>query len=235
MHRFVPQFQGSPWPSGARVLHVYALPDPPFANELLRLANACRKAMTGYPIAPLSDELLHITIEMVCDALATEISKEGQSEITAALTRHCADIDPVVALCGSPISGQSGVLLDMWPDDGLVTVRKAVSAALREVRGKAAVRRSGGRPHLSLGYAGGSADSDPLQSALRKITPGHAPIAITRLHLVNVLFTERPAGWEIAWESIAVIPLGRMGRTDSPVESHASTTPPDMAELSRRS
>jgi hypothetical protein len=66
--------------------------------------------------------------------------------------------------------------------------------------------------HMSLGYAYGTADSDPLQRALRRISPSHARFRITARHLLDVQVRERPQpdgrrGWELSWEPVAVVPL----------------------------
>ena len=213
MKRFIPQFQGRDWPDGARVLHVYAVPDPTTDTELLKLAATCRPAMASYPIAVLSDELLHITIEMVADTSADNINADGRGVIAAALRKHLASSNPVEIVLGSPIVNRAGALLDTWPDDELVAAQITVRDALREVRGPAAIQHDGGRMHMSLGYSYDTADSDPLQSALRRISPSHARFRVSALHLLDVQFRERQQpdgrrGWEMSWEPVATIPLG---------------------------
>lgn len=67
---------------------------------------------------------------------------------------------------------------------------------------------------MAVGYSWDTADSDPLNSTLRAITPRRVPVTISRLHLLDVTFTQQPradghSSWEISWTPIAVLPLGR--------------------------
>ncbi|WP_214104813.1 2'-5' RNA ligase family protein [Acrocarpospora catenulata] len=216
MRRFTPQFQGRPWPDGARVLHVYALPDPGVDAGVLALASACRPAMIGYPLAMVADDRLHMTIEMITDVTADAITPQERAELAAALSRQLADLAPVTVLCGSPLAGQAGVLLDAHPDDGVTALRERVRAAVRETRGPAAVQNDEGRPHMSLAYAYAEADSGALQSTLRRVSPSHAPLTISAVHLLDVAFHQRAqqdgqTGWELSWTDVARIPL-RLGQ-----------------------
>ncbi len=107
----------------------------------------------------------------------------------------------------------TGAILDTYPDLGLSALRNLVRNALWEVHDGPAITDSGGRGHASLGYAYGNADSDPLQSALRKITPSHAPLAVSHLDLLDVRWTAHPAPgdsvrWKMSWDPIARLPLG---------------------------
>lgn len=65
-------------------------------------------------------------------------------------------------------------------------------------------------------YADG--DSDALQSALRRISPSHAPVTITAVELLDVRFRQAPVlgtagglaegtAWELSWEPVATIAL----------------------------
>ncbi|MFC8449337.1 2'-5' RNA ligase family protein [Kitasatospora sp. NPDC057223] len=212
MERFVPKFQGRPWPDGARALHVYALPDLDSDRELARLADTCREAMRAFPISVLADGLLHSTVEMIADTTADRISAAERDELTAALREQLAGTGPLLVTAGSPIANRFGAFLDLHPDEGLVALRERVRETVRAVRGPTALQHDGGRPHMSLGYARGEGDSDRLQTALRQISPSHAPLHVANLHVVDVRFRELPCGdgetgWDISWEPVAVIPL----------------------------
>lgn len=108
----------------------------------------------------------------------------------------------------------TGAVLDTYPDQGLTALQHLSRAALWEVHDSPAIAHEGGRGHAALGYAYGSADSDPLQSALRRISPSHARLTVSHLHLLDVRWTAHPVPdggvrWEMAWEPLAALPLGK--------------------------
>jgi hypothetical protein len=84
-------------------------------------------------------------------------------------------------------------------------------------RGSAAYpRRDGGQRSAAnlvynLGYSYAAGDSDRLQSALRRIRPGHATMTIASVQLVDVLFRQVPVdghlAWDLSWDHVATIPL----------------------------
>ncbi|MFE7272557.1 hypothetical protein [Streptomyces sp. NPDC057623] len=104
--------------------------------------------------------------------------------------------------------------LDTYPDQGLTALQNLSRAALWEVHDSPAIAHEGGRGHAALGYAYDSADSDPLQSALRRISPSHARLTVSHLHLLDVRWTAHPVPdggvrWEMTWEPLAALPLGK--------------------------
>ncbi|MFJ9712138.1 hypothetical protein [Streptomyces sp. NPDC101234] len=141
---------------------------------------ACRAAMQEYPIWCLPDDLVHITIEMNAAAPSEQISADQRARLVAALQARLTGFAPFTVLCGSPLANRSGAILDTHPDQRLAALRNLARAALWEVHDSPAVAHEGGRGHASLGYAYARADSDPLQSALRRISPSHAPLAQCR-------------------------------------------------------
>ncbi|WP_188302200.1 2'-5' RNA ligase family protein [Streptomyces sp. CBMA123] len=212
MEKFVPKFQRSPWPDGARVLHVYAVPNLQVDHQLARLVGECRKAMLPFPITPIGDGTLHCTLEMVADTTADKITAEERGALLGALRKHLADAGPLEITAGSPVANRVGAFLDLSPDDGLLDLRERVRAAIREVRGPGALLHDGGRPHISLGYSWATASSDELQTALRRISPSHAPVHVSGVQLLDVQFRQhsRPNGqtaWELSWELVAELPL----------------------------
>ncbi|MFF2659942.1 2'-5' RNA ligase family protein [Kitasatospora sp. NPDC058032] len=212
MEKFVPKYQGAPWPDGARVLHVYAVPDLRTDLELATLVGECRTAMLPFPITPLGDTTLHCTLDMIADTTAEEITTTERAELVAALREHLAGTGPFEVMAGSPIAGRAGAFLDLSPDHALVDLREHVRDAIRRTRGPDALRHNGGRPHISLGYAWSDASSDALQTALRRISPSHAPVHVREVHLLDVRFRlhPRPGGetaWQLSWSPVATIPL----------------------------
>lgn len=216
MELFTPHFQGKPWVDGMEVIHAYLLPRVGIDDELLALAHAFRPALLDYPIDPAYPAQagdpgeLHVTIEMVADAPTAEISREEQQALVNALHKELADVAPFDTEVGPPIGNIAGAVLDVWPDDQAVVLQERVRAAIRTTRGDAALQHVGGRLHMSLGYSYDAANSDPLNSQLRAITPRRAPLRVDTVHLLNVHFAIAPdtGGWRMTWEPLAEIPLG---------------------------
>ncbi|MDH6624355.1 hypothetical protein M2271_002157 [Streptomyces sp. LBL] len=213
MKRFEPRFQGRPWVSGTSVLHLYATPVPLVDTGLFTLAAACRQAMEPYPVWPVPDDLIHITVEMDAWARAEQITPAQRERLVNVLTRRLAEVEPGTVWCGSPIVNKAGVLLDTYPDEHLRRVQNVARAALWEVHDSAALAHDGGRMHAQVGYAWDDSDSDPLQSTLRTISPSHARMTVSHLHLLDVTWSERPVPgggtrWEMEWTPLAAIPLG---------------------------
>ncbi|MFE9597141.1 hypothetical protein [Streptomyces hokutonensis] len=212
MKPFVPVYRGKPWVSGVSVLHLYVVPDPEVDKDLLALIAACRPVLDDYPIWCLPDDLVHITIEMDAAAPSHQISTAQRAALIAELEVLLADFRSFTVLCGSPIANRTGALLDAYPDVGIRALQNLAGAALRRVHDTPAIALHGGRGHMALGYAYETADSDPLQSGLRAITPSHATLAVSRLHLLDVRWTahHEPDGsvrWEMTWEPVAILPL----------------------------
>ncbi|WP_019062456.1 hypothetical protein [Streptomyces prunicolor] len=218
MKPFVPVYRGKPWVSGVSVPHLYIRPDAAVDTDLFALIAACRPVLGEYPIWCPSDDLVHITVEMNAAASSEEITDAQRSALIAELAARFADFSPFTVLCGSPLANRTGAILDTYPDHHLTAVRNLCRAALWTVHDTPAIAHGGGRGHMALGYAHRAADSDPLQSALRTITPSHATLKVSRLYVLDVRWTAHstPDGdsrWEMSWEEVAVIPLG--GKTST--------------------
>ncbi|WP_380283005.1 2'-5' RNA ligase family protein [Kitasatospora purpeofusca] len=214
MEKFVPKFQGAPWPDGARVLHVYAVPDLRTARSLADLVGACRTAMHPYPITPLGDDTLHCTLDMIADTTSDRITAGERADIVAALRESLAGTAPFDVTAGSPVANRAGAVLHFSPDQGLLALRERVRDAIRRTRGPGALLHNGGRPHISLGYAWSEASSEALQTALRQVSPGHAPLRIHEVQLLDVRFRLHPrpddeTAWQLSWSPVATIPLTR--------------------------
>lgn len=211
MRPFVPHFQGTPWPDGLSVLHVYLLPDLATNPELAQLVTACRQAMRPYPILMQNDQQLHITLEMVADTSSAAIGPAERENLTEALRKHLASVPPLRVMAGSPIANKAGAVLDLSPDEPLMDLTDRVREAITETRGPEAIQHPNGRPHMSLGYSWDVSDSDPLQSALRSISPSHAPVTVTDVHLLDVRWSLHPhegtRAWDISWDHLASVPL----------------------------
>ncbi|MER5349344.1 2'-5' RNA ligase family protein [Kitasatospora sp. NPDC002551] len=214
MEKFVPKFQGAPWPDGARVLHVYAVPDLGTDAELASLVGDCRKAMRPFPITPLGDDTLHCTLDMIADTTADRITAGERADLVAALRERLAGTGPFEVAAGSPVANRAGAVLHLDPEQAVLDLRERVRDAIRRTRGPGALLHDGGRPHISLGYAWAEASSDALRTALRRIVPGHTPVRIRDVRLLDVRFRQQPrpgdaSAWEISWTPVATVPLTR--------------------------
>lgn len=216
MKFFEPRFADRPWSSGESILQVFAVPEPAVDHPLTVLIEACRTAMKPFPIRPLGNDMLHVTLEMVTDVPADRIPSAERAELITSLESHLAGISAFRFLAGSPVANKAGAYLDCWPDDDLNTLHQAVRSAVQAVRGPEAVRYSGGRPHCSLGYSWADGDSDALQSILRAISPSHAPFTVVGVVLAEVTFilteSASPEGTESAWD-FAFTPLHTIALT----------------------
>ncbi|MDX3224493.1 2'-5' RNA ligase family protein [Streptomyces sp. ME19-01-6] len=212
MKRFIPRFRGEPWPKATRVLQVYGLPDLARHPALQTLVDGCHAVMKDWPALPVP---LHITLEMITDARAQDISDSERKELVSSLHEHLADATPWTGLAGPPIANKAGALLDLHPDPGLEDLHRRIRAAVHALRGPQSTEYDVLPAHLSIGYAHSRADSDTVQSALRRVRPSHAALTIDTVDLVEVHFDQVPVAedahrtaYAIHWNSIATITLG---------------------------
>ncbi|MEU7576737.1 2'-5' RNA ligase family protein [Streptomyces sp. NPDC041068] len=227
MKKWTPSFQSRPWRHAMHARHVYALPEET-DHKLLALAAACRSAMSSYPIAPQPDDLLHITFAMDTSVSSDQMSQQDTEDFVSALEQRLVDTSAFTVMCGPPIANSAGALLDAFPNEEFDELQAHVHKALLDARGPSSVQYEPGRPHASLGYSFGSADSDPLQSTLRKITPRHAPWSVSRVHVLDVAYHYAEAGngqmaWRMSWESVAQIPLVPVQRRNAASTSTEAT------------
>nr|BFD88380.1 hypothetical protein StreXyl84_77810 [Streptomyces sp. Xyl84] len=111
-------------------------------------------------------------------------------------------------MVGSLLSYPTGVIADLHPDEDLDALHRLARSATRAVLGEDAWRYPFGVPHLTTAYAHGEADSDQAQRLLRRVRPGHAPLWVTAVDLVDVTATTTASGKTITWELVERIPLG---------------------------
>lgn len=174
------------WPEGETLLHVYAVPDLAVDHDLAALVHGCREAADGYPLTFVADRYLHLTVAQFPDRPAREYSPPERTELAAALQAALHRVEPFQVQVGSCLTYHSGLIADVHPDDQLAELHDVVADAARRVRGTAAVAYDTGVPHLTLAYATGEADSDALQSRLRRVRPGHATMTVRAVQLLDV-------------------------------------------------
>ncbi|WP_433824845.1 2'-5' RNA ligase family protein [Actinoplanes sp. CA-015351] len=206
MKPFVFRHGTGKWPEGETLLHVYAIPDLSRDHELRELVTGCRTALAGYPLTMVEDRWLHITISQITDAFGSEYSPSERASLAAALSSDLAGFGAFELTVGSCLAQSSVVMFDVHPDERIGALGAAVHATIGRVRGDEALGYNAGVPHMSLGYAHGSADNADIQRDLRRVRPGHAVMRIGSVFLVEV--TVSAAAKTVTWSPIAEIPLG---------------------------
>ncbi len=194
------------WPAGQTRLHVYLLPELAVDSALGELVAGCRAAMAGYPVAAVADPWLHITVQMITGRPAQEIGQTQRAALRTELAAHLADLPSFTLIAGSPLAGRSGVILDLSPDKPFREIHERTRAAICDVLGPGSLDYDAFPAHLALAYATGHADSDFLQSALRRVRPSHAPVTISAVHVVDV--DQDARRHQYRWIPVATVALG---------------------------
>lgn len=189
------------------MLHVYVLVRPERDRDLMRLVNSGHAALDGFSVTRVAQEWLHLTVDQVTDRPAREISQVERDALIAELRVRAARLAPFTVTVGSMLSYHSGVIADVYPDDDLGALYEQVHEAIRTVRGDDAARYPFQPAHMTIGYAYGDADSDQIQSRLRRVRPSHAPLYVDTIHLVDVTATAGQVR-QITWQPVATIQLG---------------------------
>ncbi|MCX4690051.1 hypothetical protein OG401_38150 [Kitasatospora purpeofusca] len=103
--------------------------------------------------------------------------------------------------------------LDLHPDDHLAVLQRRVRTAVHEVFGAEAAGYPLGVLHTTAAYAASDIDTDRVAQIIHYVRPGHAPFAVSRIALIEVYWQRVPTpgadlpGWQICWDTHAVIPL----------------------------
>ncbi|WP_406220797.1 2'-5' RNA ligase family protein [Streptomyces decoyicus] len=206
MRPFVFQRAGGQWPEGATLLHLYVQADLSRNPELAALVRDARQALEGFPLSHVDDPWLHITVDQITDQIAADIPQDERDLLVRELSKRLREVEPFDLMVGSVLSSRFGVIADLHPDGPLVGLHDAVRDTVREVRGDEAVLYPWGVQHLTVSYAVQEADSDEAQRLLRRVRPGHAPLHVDTVHLVDV--TADSQAKTITWQHLAEIPLG---------------------------
>ena len=196
---------GRPWPTGASVLHVYAGVDFTLNPELAQLISRWREAIEADPIRPLADDALHITIDAITDTTASQVSAEERRELSNAIRTAVASAPVYRGFAAGCLSTSSGAVVNISPAQPLTELHYRVRAAIKDLRGPAAVQAAVSKAHISLGYCHQEVDSDVVQRHLRAVDPSHAPVVIDALQLVDV-HADTATG-DLAWHTVDTFPL----------------------------
>ncbi|MEW2298145.1 2'-5' RNA ligase family protein [Streptomyces sp. NPDC006743] len=208
------QFQQgtAPWQAETgTLLHWYITVDwdDPRHQPLARLLSDSRQVLrdAGFPLTPVEPRWVHITVDQISRP-AHDIFTAQRGRLVREAARRLAEVPPFTVMVGSLLSYPTGVIADLHPDEDLSTLHRLARSATRAVLGDDACRYPFGVPHLTTAYAHGEADSDQAQRLLRRVRPGHAPLWVTAVDLVDVTATASAGGKAITWEVVERIPLG---------------------------
>lgn len=203
------------WPSTRRVPHLYIVPNLDQNVEADLLLRHCRRVMAGHPATRfhIPRDLLHITVQSIGGDLidlsdGTDILKrERQADLVASLRTVFDDSRPIDVTLGSPLLYNTGVLMDIDPDDQISALIDRSRRAVASVLGAQAVAVESWPAHMTLCYAIDDHDADDLSRDLRRIRPSHAPLTIDAVHLVDVW--QEPHQGVYGWETIETFSLGQ--------------------------
>ncbi|MFB9907842.1 2'-5' RNA ligase family protein [Allokutzneria oryzae] len=187
------------------LLHVYFVPDP---VEIAPVVDAYRDVLDEVDcVARQPDEWLHATVLMVDGIPTRDVTEQQRADVEQQLRQVLGGLDAFTVTCGPALAGRSSIALDLVPDKDFMELVTLAKTAAGAVFGKAAVQYSGGRPHISLGYATGDGDSGIIQTTLRAATDLRATLTVDAVRLVDTHFDRDLV--QFRWEDLAVIPLKR--------------------------
>jgi hypothetical protein len=198
------------WPAGEQRLHLYLLPRLDTDQGLAALMARCAQVLSVcQSVAVVPSPWLHSTV-LPIRLPATQISASQLAVLTGNLRRELASTGVFSLVTGSPVVGQTAVVLDQDGDgEGgpFRAVWQACHQAAAPVFGAGAVSGEMGVPHMTVAYGTGPDDSGRIASALRRqVRPSHAAMSVSEVHLVRV--NQDPAAAVYHWEPVAVFPLG---------------------------
>lgn len=209
------------WPDGHRELTLFALPERGRVAErgdgsrLATLVDGVREVVSGFPATrmPVPDAGLHMTVQAINHGLYDEppIGKSTVAKLVEALTILLGDRHGFSLWMGSPMIGDTGVVLDYEPLDlgpagaipadpfgDLVTDVRDVIARLC---GTGAIGHDSRPGHMALFYAGCDQDTVDFGSALRRrARPSHAWILFRTLVLGWI--RQNPAACCYDWDVV---------------------------------
>lgn len=189
------------------MLHLYLLPDLDRDHELATLIAGCRDAFIQFAAIdrPIPDEWLHVTVQAIHLAGAEPVSPQTRHELVSALTAAFATAPAFTTQVGSVLGYSTGVVADLHDDAPLEDLIDRARTAIAAVCGDEAIAADTRPAHLTLAYAHGEQDTDPVARGLRRVRPSHAPMTVAAVHLVDV--EQDPKGCVYRWTPVHTFPL----------------------------
>lgn len=205
MKRYVFMYGDQPWPSGITTLQLYAPVSLESNPELAKLLPQWRAALDGAPVWLVEDEHLHVTLDMVSDAPAGEITSDERQALAASLRQTVAEFPVYQGRAGGCLAYSSGAVVDVSPAEPLRQLHLALRQAIHTARGPDSTGYRVPKAHISIAYANATADSDLYQSRLRQIDPNGAPLQLTEVQLVEA-GADQTTG-QLRWTTVESFPL----------------------------
>lgn len=204
------------WPEGWTCLHLYVLPK---LAEIKDLVDIYQSVIAEFPfLSRVPDEWLHVTVQMIGQPAARDVSPEQLAELSTGLRENLAGIDPFTLTVGGALAGCGGVLLDLTPDSEFTQLVHQSRAVITDVLGEDAVMYNHGRPHMALAYACHHGDSGVVQSKLRHATDWRATMTVDEVSLVDVI--QDPTRHQFRWKRLDRVSFHGVGdNTSEPAHS----------------
>ena len=198
-------FGSDPWPAGVTTLQFYAPVDLTRNPELAKLVLRWRDALSSVPVTLVEDQWLHVTLEAITDKPAGEISQAERNELAGAVQEALKNVPAYSGTAGSCLAYLSGAIVDISPAQPLLELHRILRHAVHSVRGSGSTAYQPSKPHMSLGYATKTVNSDPIQRQLRKVDPNNAPLHLSEVQLVEISIDQQDSRLE--WETVAKFDL----------------------------
>lgn len=199
-------------PGWAEGRHFYAchltMDDQP---QLRELAAEYQKALAGVRgIDLIPSQWLHLTMQGI--GFTDEIDADELVALNHALTAALATIEPPVAEIRYLTVRPEAVYLKAHPAAVLYPLRSKMHDAVLSVLGpKRFTEPTPGRaqflPHISIGYVNRDGETDPIVTALRRVTPKTVDVTFTKADLLEFHRDNRM----YEWTNATPIPIGGPG------------------------
>ncbi|MEV7012699.1 2'-5' RNA ligase family protein [Streptosporangium sp. NPDC051022] len=193
------------WRIGRRLYTFHATFDG--QPELHQLVTAHQTALSGLgslDIIPL--EWLHLTMQGI--GFTDEVAAADADAIAVAATARLASLGPVELTFTRPIVDPESVQFQPQPVEGIDEVRRAVRAAIAQVRGTEQVpEEESWVPHMSIAYSNADGSAEPYVEALERVQTEPVTVTVPRIRLIVIHRDERL----YQWETHRAIPLAGAG------------------------
>ncbi len=188
------------WPAGREDYHWHVLP----GSEMLR-DRILRPYLpiTEQPgLVPVRPEFLHVTIQHL--AAVSEISATELDRIVWLVRDRCANIAPFVVTPSRAEAWEHGIVCPIRPGYLPASLWRIACSAYKEATGgRFPILPAVFHPHLSMAYATGQVESDPIRAWLADCDAPEFALPVTKLVLVAQQHNRR----EITFRTVDEVPL----------------------------
>jgi 2'-5' RNA ligase len=188
------------WPAGREDYHWHVLPGTGLLRD--RLARPYAELIDRRRLVPVRPEQMHVTVQHLCPV--SDLAGNELAEIVGLVRQRCAGIAAFAVEAGRAEVWETSVVRPLRPGYLLSGLWQLTTSAAREVAGtELPVTPAVYHPHLTLAYATGHVDSEPLRAWLSDREGTETPVPVTRL----ILVAQRHDGREITFRVLDEIPL----------------------------